>query len=454
MGEGIRKKNYLCTLAYGDYTKEIEITTVKSTDLSTAVGNINSAATAAALAAILPTEASNLGLEDGTTKDNAYMANMIFAMKPEGGFDNNGFVAAYEIAEGLAKLDQGSITLTKFFTDYANSLGADYLTQYNAMSNAAKSDIALLFTNQLDTQPTFADLFETAKWFSGYRTADSAVTTQTLFMEFAAENSVSMTEYNSIGNDYYQGKVFEKMYDERANIATKAALIQSFNKAVTAVLLEKGEEQKPQQKPQTGGGGGGGAPSHAVSSVEPQVIPEVSLPMFNDISNHWAKDYIEKLGESGIINGFEDGSFRPDASITRAEFSKILAGVFGITGSGTSIFADVNESDWFCSPVTALAQSSIITGYDGMFMPARNITRQDMAVMIYRGLKSAGVEKEATNSLNYTDAEEVSDYAQDAVDLLTELGLLTGSDGCFNPLNTATRAEAATIFSRVLDYLG
>lgn len=453
LGEEFLNKNYLCTLTYGDYTKQIEITTVKSIDLSVAVGNINSAATATALAAILPTEALNLGLEDGTTKDNSYMANMIFAMKPEGGFDNNSFVDAYEIAEGLAKLDQGSITLIGFFTDYANNLGSDYLSQYNAMSNAAKSDIALLFTNQLDPQPSFADIFEAAKWFSGYRTADSAVTTQTLFMEFATENGVSMTVFNSIGNDYYQSKVFEKMYAVKSNIATKADLVQSFNTAVTAAIQEMRAAQQQQQRPTTGGGGGGGAPSHAISAVQPQLIPDVVQPKFNDISNHWANSYIEKLAQSEIINGFEDGSFRPDASITRAEFSKILATVLDVTGSGTNSFVDINEADWFSSYVTALAEHGIITGYDGMFMPARNITRQDMAVMIYRGIKSAGVEKEVINSLNYTDAQRISEYAREAVALLTELGLLTGSDGCFNPLNTATRAEAAAIFSRVLDYL-
>ncbi len=458
LGEAFLNKNYFCTFKVyhpvtGElqYTKELEFTATKNTDLTTSIGNINSAATATALAAILPAEASNLGLEDGTIKDNDYMANIIFAMKPEAGFDNNTFIAAYETAEGLAKLDQGSITFVDFLTNYENSLGADYITQYNAMSAAEKSDLALLFTNQLDPKPTFAELFEAAKWFSDYRTATSSVTTQTMFAEFAAQNSVSMANYNRIGNDYYQQKVYEKMYAQRANIATNASLIQSFNTAVTEVLRELSAAQ--QQTPQ-GGSLGGSSPSHSISTVEPQEIPGVTKPMFNDISNHWAKDYIEKLANSGIINGFEDGSFRPDASITRAEFGKILATIFKMSGSDRNIFTDVSNTDWFYGYVTALAERGIITGYDGKFAPQRNITRQDMAVMIYRALESAGLANKTANDLTYTDSEDVSDYAVAAVALLTDLGLLTGSDGCFNPLNTATRAEASAIFSRLLDYLG
>lgn len=457
LGEEFLNKNYLCTLTYGDYTKQIEITTVKSIDLSVAVGNINSAATATALAAILPTEALNLGLEDGTTKDNSYMANMIFAMKPKGGFDNNTFVDAYETAEGLAKLDLGSITLTNFLTNYANNIGSEFLVEYNLMNNEQKSDLAMLFTNQLDPKPTFRDLFDSAKWFTSYRTAVSAVVTKLLFMQYATDNNISMTNYNRIGNDYYQDKVFEKMFDVRASITTQATLESSFNTAVTTVINELNKNQQ-QQSPQGGGGGGGGgggrAPSHVVTPVEPQPKPDVQLQGFRDVSEHWAKVYIEKLSDSGIINGFEDGTFRPDSSITRAEFSKIIAGILNISASGTNEFIDVPQSSWFFDCVTALSQHGIINGYDKKFMPERNISRQDMAVIICRALELSGKEAITEAKVEYADAHDVSDYAKEAVAQLTNLGMLTGSEGCFNPLNTATRAEAVAIFSRLIDYLG
>jgi len=451
LGAELLNKHYICILRYGDYTKSIDISTVKALDLSETVGTINNVSNADELTAILPTKALELGFEDGSTKDVAYMANIIFAMKPESGFDNDSFINAYEIAEGLAKLDQGSISLNQFFADYEYSLGADYITQYNALSNELKNDLALLFTNQLDPKPTFAELFETAKWFSGYRTSNSAVTTQSLFMEFALENGVSMTEYNKISNDYYEEKVFEKMYAARADISTNAGLAQSFNAAVTATLQEMSLAQQNQQGSQSGGGGGG-LPSHAIPTIDSQNTPDIATFMFSDVSKHWAKPYIEKLSEADIINGFEDGTFRPDASITRAEFCKIVAAILNVSIDSANVFIDVPQTSWYYDSVTTLSSLGIITGYDGMFMPERNVSRQDMAVIICRALKLSS-DGDLTG-IAYSDINDISDYAKKAVAKLTEIGILTGSEGRFNPLNTATRAEASAIISRVLDYLG
>jgi hypothetical protein len=109
---------------------------------------------------------------------------------------------------------------------------------------------------------------------------------------------------------------------------------------------------------------------------------------FTDISNRWSENYINTLSSLNILTGFEDGTFKPEQSITRAEALKVLllAKKSTITAS-SSTFTDVNESDWFYSYVTFAAANNVIEGYeDGTFKPEQSITREELAkiaILIY-----------------------------------------------------------------------
>ncbi len=201
-----------------------------------------------------------------------------------------------------------------------------------------------------------------------------------------------------------------------------------------------------------GSSGNGGNPS-ASASAEPT---ESTTPggqtgttsTFVDIDGvkSWAGEAIEALAAEGVINGVDATHFDPDSNVTREQFAKMIVGALGLpTGSGVTTFADVDASQWYAPYIAAAVDNGLITGYsDGWFGLGDNITREDIATILYRSL---GTEPSA--AATFTDMGSVADYAKQAVALLSELGVVNGyTDGTFGPKNLATRAEAAVMIYR------
>ncbi len=164
--------------------------------------------------------------------------------------------------------------------------------------------------------------------------------------------------------------------------------------------------------------------------------------MFSDQREFlWAMPAIESLVESGIIKGYPDKIFKGNSNITRAEFTKMVIMAFvGNNTESASDFDDVSEDDWFYSYVSTATENEIVKGFgENIFAPNQNITRQDMAVIINNTIKKRG-----TGEIGFSDANEISDYAKDAVVILSKLGIINGmGDGTFSPKQNATRAQAA-----------
>ena len=179
------------------------------------------------------------------------------------------------------------------------------------------------------------------------------------------------------------------------------------------------------------------------------VAPVTPVEKFTDTKNHWAQKSIDFLTELGAINGFPNNTFKPDGSVTRAEFAKIISLSFNITAKGATVFEDVSENDWFAQSVGALAENKIILGYEGKFNPNENIKREDAAVIIYRICNMLGVTLEKSD-LEFTDKSSISDYAIDAICEILSKGLIKGDTlNKFNPQSSLTRAEAATVIERL-----
>lgn len=108
---------------------------------------------------------------------------------------------------------------------------------------------------------------------------------------------------------------------------------------------------------------------------------------FDDVSNHWAKDYINAATLKGIIDGYNDNSFLPDCYITRAEFAKIIAKTYGATSQDGKIkFTDISNH-WAKPYITYLTENNIINGYqDGTFQPDAQITRAEAVAIINRAI--------------------------------------------------------------------
>lgn len=166
---------------------------------------------------------------------------------------------------------------------------------------------------------------------------------------------------------------------------------------------------------------------------------------FTDLpSSHWAYEAVTALKDLGIVNGVSADSFAPDNNVTRAEFTKMVAVLFGLKATSTeSKFADCGADDWFTPYVLAAAEAGYVNGVDDThFAPDAQITRQDICTILGRVLDA----NEAAAEAGFTDADQIKDYAVQYVKSFVALGVVNGyEDGTFRPEVSATRAEAAKI---------
>ena len=180
-------------------------------------------------------------------------------------------------------------------------------------------------------------------------------------------------------------------------------------------------------------------------------IVDYSPKTFADVQGHWAQKYIGFLASRNIVNGYPGGGFNPQGNVTRAEFLKMLAeAVDGIdfTGVRSAGFNDLADGAWYIKYVDFAAALGIVNGYpDGSFRPNGLITREEMAVMTERFIKAMGFNLMTVNkATEFKDQDKISLYAVDAVKVMQQYGILDGNpDGSFNPKGYATRAEAAKV---------
>lgn len=183
---------------------------------------------------------------------------------------------------------------------------------------------------------------------------------------------------------------------------------------------------------------------------------KTAAPVFKDITDHWASADIEYLAVLGVVNGKSTNLFAPDDLLTRAEFVKMLALTSGedLDSYATlSIFKDVTAGQWYRPYVNWANQKGIVKGISAdIFAPNENISRQDMAVMLYRyadvmGIKLTG----GSGETRFADDGSIADYAKTAVYSMKAVGIINGvGQNKFAPDNHATRAEAAAIVHRFL----
>lgn len=186
----------------------------------------------------------------------------------------------------------------------------------------------------------------------------------------------------------------------------------------------------------------------ATEALIAQTVKEVS---FTDVTTHWANEAITNAVATGVAGGYPDGSFKPDQSITRAEFTKLLVEGLELPASSSELsFTDAADiPQWAQSYVKAAVQAGITTGYqDGSFRADGAITRAEMAVMI---VKALDLELEEAEALSFEDADSIPGFAQQHVATAVKHGLIQGLNGNkFAADQQASRAQAVTIILRAL----
>ncbi len=166
----------------------------------------------------------------------------------------------------------------------------------------------------------------------------------------------------------------------------------------------------------------------------------------------WASTYIYVCQEAGIITGFTDGSFQPDASLTRAQAATIIALALELTeGESAVSFSDVAEGKWYTSYITLCASNNIISGYEnGTFQPEKSVTRAEFATMVARALSLT-----STGNACFKDDDGTGNWAWASTYIYAcyENGIISGfTDGTFLPASTITRAQAARMIAVAAGY--
>ncbi|WP_342415996.1 S-layer homology domain-containing protein [Paenibacillus sp. FSL R10-2782] len=193
---------------------------------------------------------------------------------------------------------------------------------------------------------------------------------------------------------------------------------------------------------------------NVIKNIETRIQEAKKTPVtaaLSDTKGHWAEKTIDTFVKLHVIKGYNDGSFKPDGKITRAEFAVVLSSVFDIKGgNNTSVSLKDVGSHWAKDAIKKLVEAGVISGYeDGMFKPDNTITREEMVVLLSRILNLNNVSKDTTRG-NFDDVK--GSYAANEIKAEAQAGIISGrADGKFDPKSSSTRAEALQIILNALN---
>ncbi len=234
---------------------------------------------------------------------------------------------------------------------------------------------------------------------------------------------------------------------KRNPVSTADALLGVIREAVKEA--KKGSGSGGGSGSGSGGGSGTGIIAPGPAEITPTNKPADSMSTnFTDLDQvAWAKDAILALRDKGIVSGVGAGLFAPFEPVTREAFTTMIVNATGLYKPGeTVVFDDVTPSDWCYSYVASAFNNKLVYGIsETSFGKGMNISRQDMAVIAYRAAKDSGRIHVGREMETFKDHGQISEYALEAIEALYKTGVVNGSDGYYNPLATATRAEASVI---------
>lgn len=178
---------------------------------------------------------------------------------------------------------------------------------------------------------------------------------------------------------------------------------------------------------------------------------------FSDMAGFDTIGAVEALASRGILGGYNDGTFRPDDTMTRAEFAAIAVRALGLTPVPVDVFTDVRPSDWYAGYVGTAETYGVVNGLpDGTFGPSGTITRQEAAVMVARAAKLCGIDTSMTTSeirdtlTQFDDYVRVGAWAMNSLAFCYSSGILSESALEIRPAAAVTRGEVAQMLFNLL----
>jgi len=189
-----------------------------------------------------------------------------------------------------------------------------------------------------------------------------------------------------------------------------------------------------------------------LSSGEAMVVYRRPLH-FTDVAGHWAESAIYRMARAGVVEGFPDETFRPEESVTRLQFALMSGRLLGLAPVDEALpFADADQiPEWARQQLAAAVKAGIVTGHDdGRFAPDDLVTRAEAATIVVRAMNYVGMVTTGQH-ITFTDEDQIPAWAFDAVHTAARAHVIIGyEDGTFRADAHATRAEAVTMLDRLL----
>lgn len=419
---------------------------------------INSASSASEIKDIIGQNAAALGIdEEEFEKAPDYISELIFNNKPEGGYNAATFYAEnYSAVTAWYIVNTDADSAMEALIKYASSIGIDGVNDVANLNNEVWKYAYEYMKDQDYSEVTVADALLCGTVLGEINGASRYTELEQIIIPRAEQLGIDTNEYNGVT---YKDEVWKHFYNNRSDAVDLESLKALFDEAVdSAAGNAGGNAGGGNAGGSTGmGGNGGGSGSGNLGTYVENIDNIISQPQkseFSDISGHWAEDIITEMAKSGIISGFDDGTFKPDDKVTRAQFCKMIVTALDLdlTNKNGS-YNDVPADAWYAAYVETATANGIVMGNDGNFDPDSYITRQDAAVMLYRGIRS--VDRNVFGSKTFNDSGEIAEYAASDISRLGGAGIINGmDDGTFRPLNNATRAESAAMIMNMVNYIG
>ena len=372
------------------------------------------------------------------------------------------FVNATRQSYAENDLNYGTTPIATLLEDYAPDLDIDAGEKYNTFSDkiknyvkdsisAAASGKKTVFINSVTDIATIEHIKTLTK--EGLKTFVDAGNVPGVDTALYGQYS-AMTALNK---DLF----IANLYDSLGSVEIPSELKTAFSNAASSITNGNTANYQTGGAATVGGGGGGGflvgggTAALLASSTNNQSEGTNQGKGFADLGTaQWASNAINILSERGIIAGRSETEFCPQDTITREEFLRLVIASLNIIGvsENANTFSDVDESAWYVSTVETAVACGIVSGMSeekfGVGIP---ITRQDMATILYRAVKYAEVNLYSVAEPEFSDEDDIPDYAKEAVGALSKAKVINGmEDGTFMPKKTATRAEAAVMLYNLL----
>lgn len=421
---------------------------INRSQLDKLCAKINSAASKSELKAIMDADYRVLALEECTYVENAdnYAEDIFEKSQIIGEFTSDGLLVDTETLFSVYDVNSAS-DVEAAVKSNAENLGFDYENDFKNLSGSIKNKFKELLSHINNSEDYRRQVIK-ALINARISEAASYGELKETVLKYASEININTASYKQL-NNYQQNQVFQALFTKNPDSIDDISNL--FNGCVASVKnnnINPGGNAGGSSNDNSGGGSGSGGVYPNILGFEQKYTNTEQGAAFSDIASHWGKQYIEYLAELGVVSGYDNGEFKPNKNITRAEFAKLVVSAVEPDGSDKKVFRDVNQNDWFYEAVARCSEAGIINGDGGLFRPNDLITREEAAAMLYRATDFSDNGYE----LGFSDKDTISDYAKDCVRVLCANQIISGDEkNCFNPKSNTTRAEASALIYRILN---